>query len=248
MFEARIEMGRHVQGLQGSKETGINNSVDSKESSEDLPAEGCKLGRLKDTKGFRFIVVVGKLGIVVHLVGNPAQYFVNVDGRGHGHRFAVAVGPSVFHPRRKAFAGAKGIQVRIGRHDGPNGAYVVVKVNGVHRYPRGAGLSWRQGNLVWWSSEKAKGVVRDTTNQSTDNTTGKAFSQIHNYKEYTVEPNNDKTRRTASLILPPAPRVRLVYECSRSRKVPLLCTMGWKVPVDVGGIVLWVLVVVFGCV
>ena len=55
--------------------------------------------------------------------------------------------------------------------------------------------------------------------------------------------DNIKEGRTASLMLPPAPSVRLVYECKRSRRVPLLCTMGWKVPVEVGGMV----VVVVGC-
>ena len=35
---------------------------------------------------------------------------------------------------------------------------------------------------------------------------------------------------TASLMDPPAPNVRLVYECKRSLSVPVRCCKGWNVP------------------
>jgi len=131
----------HVQGFQCSKKTRINNSVHSKEASKDLPAKGCELGCLEDTERLGFVVIVGELGIVVHLIGNPAQYFVNVDGCRDGYSFTGAVGPSVFYSGGKTFTGTEGIQVRIGRHDGPDGAHVIVKVNGVHRDPCRTGLA-----------------------------------------------------------------------------------------------------------
>ena len=147
MLEAGIEMRSHIQSFQSTKEAGINDSIDAEESSEDLPTKSCELGCLKDAQGLRFVIVIWELCVVVHLVRDPTQYFVYVNRSGDRHRFAVFVRPPIFHPRRKAFAGPKGVQVRICGHYCPNGAHIVVKINGVHRHPSGTRFTSRKRNL-----------------------------------------------------------------------------------------------------
>jgi hypothetical protein len=147
MLEATIEVGRHFQGLEGSKKAAVNDTVNAKESSKDLPAQGCKLGRLKDSESLFFVIVIGKLGFIVHLVGDPAQYLVNVHGSGHGNGVGVAIAPSVLDTGRKAFAGSKRIEIGISGHDGPDGAHVIVEIDSVDRHPRGARFTRRQSDL-----------------------------------------------------------------------------------------------------
>ena len=110
MLKARVQVRRHFQCLESSKEAAVNNAVDAKEASENLSTQRGKLGRLKDAQRLFLVIVVGEFGFVIHLIGNPRQDLVNVHGRRDGHGLGTAgIGPSVFHARRKAFSGAKAV-------------------------------------------------------------------------------------------------------------------------------------------
>jgi hypothetical protein len=147
MLETRVEVRCHFQGFECSKETAVDNSVHTKESSKDLAAQGGKLRSLKDAERFFFIVIVGKFGLVVHLVSDPTQDFIDVDGSRHRDGFAVTIAPSVFNTRGKALAWSKRVQVGIRGHDGPNCTDIVVEINSVDGNPRGARFTRGQRDL-----------------------------------------------------------------------------------------------------
>mmetsp|Transcript_17741 Transcript_17741/g.36964 ORF Transcript_17741/g.36964 Transcript_17741/m.36964 type:complete len:313 (+) Transcript_17741:321-1259(+) len=151
VLETRIQMRRHLQRLQGPEEGAVNDAVDPKEPAEDLAAQRRELRRLKDPERLGLVVVVGELGLVVDLVGDPLQHLLDVHRRRHGHRRGVppaALAPPVLHAGREALPGPERIQVGVLGHDGPDGGHVVVEVDGVDGHPAGARLARRQGHGV----------------------------------------------------------------------------------------------------
>lgn len=148
-------MRRHFQGLECSKETAVDDSVHTKESSKDLAAQGGKLRCLKDAERLFFVVIIGKLGLVVHLVSDPTQDFIDIDGGRHRDGIAVAITPSVFDTRGKTLAGSERVQVGVRRHDGPDRADIVVEINSVDGNPRGARFTRWQGDLSKKKIERA---------------------------------------------------------------------------------------------
>mmetsp|Transcript_11249 Transcript_11249/g.23015 ORF Transcript_11249/g.23015 Transcript_11249/m.23015 type:complete len:206 (-) Transcript_11249:51-668(-) len=149
MFETRIEMGCHFQGFQRSKKGTVNNAIDPKESSKDLSTQCGKLRCLKDAQGHLFIftagIAIGEFSFVIHLLGNPLQHLVDINGRRNTHGLLLRiVTPTVFDTTRKAFARSETGQIWIGGHDSPNGAHVIVKINRMDGDPGGAGFSGRK--------------------------------------------------------------------------------------------------------
>jgi len=74
-------MWRHVQGFQCTEKGRVDDSVHTKEPPKDLPTECGKGGRLKDCESTLFVIVVGEFRLVVHLIRDPTENFVNVYGR-----------------------------------------------------------------------------------------------------------------------------------------------------------------------
>lgn len=131
-------MRRHPQGFQGTKERGVNNAIDTKQSSKDLSAQGRKGGSLEYAEGLLLVVVVWEFGLVVDLVDYPLEDFFDVEGRGYGYGGGVAAGsfgPAVFDAGGEAFARVEGAQVGVGGHDCPDCGDVVVEVDCVDCYP-----------------------------------------------------------------------------------------------------------------
>ena len=134
VLEARVQVRRHLQCLERPEEAAIYDPVNPEEPPEYLPAKCSELRRLEHPQSLGLIVVVGKFGLVIDLVGYPLQNLLDVDRGGDRDGRGVAagsLGPAVLDPRGKALPGAEGVQVRVLRHDGPYCRDVIVEIDGI---------------------------------------------------------------------------------------------------------------------
>ena len=143
-----IQMWRHSQCFQRSKEAAINYSVHSKESSKNLTTKRCKGWRLKDAQCFLFVVIVGKLRFVVNLVGDPEKRLFYVRGRWNRNRISVRLGPAIFYARRVTFARSKGGEEGVIGKNRPNSGGVVVKVDRMNGNPARTAFAGRKRYLI----------------------------------------------------------------------------------------------------
>jgi len=138
VLESRVEMRRHVQGLECAEEAGIDDSVHAKKATENLATERGELRSLEDAQGLGLVVVVWEFALIVDLLRYPRENLLDVDRGGDGDGVARLIGPSVLHARWKPLTWSERIEVGIGRHDGPDRADVVVEVDGMDGDPCGA--------------------------------------------------------------------------------------------------------------
>lgn len=102
MFEARIQVRRHLQGVDGREEGAINDPVDAKEPTEDLAAK-----HRKRRGGIHTHFILGinwKFGGVVQLFFDPFQNQIDVVWCGYADSRPVRVwSPTILDPGWETF-------------------------------------------------------------------------------------------------------------------------------------------------